>query len=93
MRGLGFYFVPGYGGYERVSILAWHLGQVTRILPLPLGTDSIWPQLGHLRYAVVLRPFHIFLAVRLARSKSSLLVPAAREVLAAAAPPPKLATN
>ena len=33
---------------------------------------------------MVLRPFHIFLAVRLARSKSSLLVPAAREVLAAA---------
>ena len=62
--------------------MAWHLGQVTRILPLPLGTESIWPQLGHLRYAVVLRPFHIFLAVRLARSKSSLLVPAAREVLA-----------
>lgn len=42
-------FVPWYGGYERVSILAWHLGQVTRILPLPLGTESIWPQLGHLR--------------------------------------------
>ena len=31
-------------------------------------------KLGHLRYAVVLRPFHIFLAVRWARSKSSLLV-------------------
>lgn len=41
VRGLGFYFVPWYGGYERVSILAWHLGQVTRILPLPLGTESI----------------------------------------------------
>lgn len=41
--------VPWYDGYERVSILAWHLGQVTRILPLPLGTESIWPQLGHLR--------------------------------------------
>ncbi len=38
-------------------------------------------QLGHLKVAVVFRPFHIFLAVRLARSKSSLLVPDAREAL------------
>ena len=50
--------------YDLVSMRAWHLGQVTMIFPLPRGTESIVPQLGHLRKAFVLRSFHIFFAVR-----------------------------
>ena len=39
---------------------------------MPLGTDKICPQLGHLRKREVLRSFHIFWAVRFARSYSML---------------------
>ena len=69
---------------------AWHLGQVTMILPLPRGTESMVPQLGHLRNAFSLRSFHIFLATRACRLRSlaeepadDLALPVLRPVLPA----------
>lgn len=62
------------------------LGAGDADLAFALGNGEHLAAVGALEIGRGLAAFHIFLAVRLARSKSSLLVPAAREALAAAAP-------
>ena len=42
-------FVPWYGGYERVSILAWHLGAGDADLAFALGNGEHLAAVGALR--------------------------------------------